>query len=437
MQARGITYILKTHTMLSLMILTIPFSGTAELGSNLFGITGLKPLNILAGSVFMLWLLKGGEVLTYRNRIRFRATMIYFAYLAIFSIAFFRSYFNLDILNARSSLAIDDFSGASFRYVLSSWVKPILLTGSFIYILNHIKDRDEVEAVVDLLLFSLFIFAIATLLVSMDVNFVGGSRRELSDVFGDVFGFHYNTVGTILMLSVPLALNRALYKGKAWIVIFLVIVLALLMTYSRGAIIGATVGILISLYFEKRVSVVTVAVISLLVLLDLFLAEPLQTLFSSGVESGDLSAITSGRIENIWIPLLQELSENPYRLIFGYGLYGIIITDSYVHALGFFQSGHAHNAYIDLLVDGGLIVFVPFMLLLISLLRQALIWRRSIKNATFNTLLSSVFVYLISAITERQFFPRIDNTMLFPILALLLVIVISENTKSRRINKYS
>ena len=123
MQARGITYILKTHTMLSLMILVIPFSGTVELGNNLFGITGLKPVNIIAGSVFVLWLLKGGEVLIYRNRIRFRATMIYFAYLAIFSLEFFRSYINLDVMNARYLGAFSNY-GTPFSYILSSWVKP-------------------------------------------------------------------------------------------------------------------------------------------------------------------------------------------------------------------------------------------------------------------------------------------------------------------------
>ena len=239
------------------------------------------------------------------------------------------------------------------------------------------------------------------------------------------------------MLSIPVALNRALSRHKGWIAILLVIVLALLMSQSRGAIIGSAIGFLAYFYFQKSISKSAIVIITLLFLVGGFLAAPLLVLFSHGIESGDLSTIMSGRIEDIWIPLLQELSENPYRLIFGYGLYGMINTDSYVYALGFYQSGHAHNAYIDLLVDGGLIVFVPFMLLLIFSLKQALIWRHSIKNATFNALLSSVFVYLISAITERQFFPRIDNTMLFPILALLLAIVISKNTKSRRISKYS
>jgi hypothetical protein len=436
MQARGIIYMLKTHTMLSLMLFAMPFSGTAELGSNLFGITGLKPLNIIAGSVFMLWLLKGGEVLTYRNRIRFRATMIYFAYLAIFSLEFFRSYINLDVMNARYS---GDFSnyGTSFSYILSSWVKPVLLTGSFIYILNHIKDRDEVEAVVDLILLSLSLFAVSTLMVSAEIVLTNGSRAELRDAFQGIFGFHYNTVGTILMLSIPVALNRALSRHKGWIAILLVIVLALLMSQSRGAIIGAAVGFLAYFYFQKSISMSAIVIITLLFLAGGFLAEPLLVLFSHGIESGDLSTITSGRIEKIWIPLLQELSENPYRLIFGYGLYGMINTDSYVYAQGFYQSSHAHNAYIDLLVDGGLIVFVPFMLLLIFSWKQALIWRHSIKSATFNALLSSVFVYLIAAISERFFFPRIDNIMLFPILALLLTIAISKNTKSTRINKYS
>jgi len=413
---------------LTLMIFAMPFSGTPELNSNLFGISGLKPLNILALSVLVLWLVKGGELLTYRDTLRFRATMIYFAYLAIFSIEFFRSYIDYGMLVLRYST---DFHESSFSYLLSFWVKPLLVTGLFLYIINHIKSRESVEAVVDLLLLAIFLFALATLSLSVDSVFSGEHRNELRDAFSESFGFHYNTVGTILMLFVPLALSRAISRGWGWLIVFAAILLALLLSQSRGAILGAIGGMLIYLFLLRRIGISTIAILLLIAALGVWLAEPLLNLFSQGVESGDLSEISSGRVDSMWLPLLNELFENPVRLIVGFGLFGVIMSDSYVMVSNFYQATHAHNAYIDLLVDGGLIVFVPFLILLVYSLRQAMKWGKELQSTTYFGLISSVAVYLVSSISERQFFPRPDNMLLLPLIALLLVIVISEKNARR------
>jgi len=246
-----------------------------------------------------------------------------------------------------------------------------------------------------------------------------------------LLGFHYNTVGTILMISIPLSLGRAITRGKHWIAILSLLIIALLLTQSRGAIVGAGAGILFYFYLHRKVSVATLSLILVFILGSIWFSDPISALFSLGVENADVSAMTSGRLNNIWEPLLSELFNDPLKLIIGFGLFGVIQSDSYIMASNFYRATHAHNAYLDLLVDGGLIVFLPFVTLVIYSINKGLKWARIIKNPTYYALLSSIFVYLISSFSERQFFPRPDNMMLWPIIALLLVMVIHEKSRCK------
>ena len=63
----GLWHSFNKHLVLSLMVLVMPFVGTEILGSNIFGITGMKPLNVLAILLFSMWLLKGGAIIKYNN----------------------------------------------------------------------------------------------------------------------------------------------------------------------------------------------------------------------------------------------------------------------------------------------------------------------------------------------------------------------------------
>jgi len=422
----GVKNMFSQHTVLTIMILIMPFSGSPFLGSNILGIPGLKPINIFAILLLFLWLKKGGDFWNYKSTLKFRITKIYFIYLIIFSIEFFRSFYNIETLAFRYSTDFYKFYGAPFGYLLSYFIKPILITTPFIYIINHIKTKESIDATVDLLIISFFLFSIITLIISIEVVLSGVHRNELRDSFHAILGFHYNTVGTILMLSIPLALNHALTKGKLWWLVFLVVFLALLFCQSRGAILGGVLGAFIYLYLIKKANIKTLSFIILIGLIMSIFSDSILAIFSRGMESGDLSEISSGRIEAMWVPLIYEIFNNLDSFLFGYGLFGVIMTDSYIYNPYFYQATHAHNAYLDLLVDGGIAVFIPFIYLLYYSIKKSLQWGRYLKNMTYLSLLSSVFVYLISSISERQFFPSLDNMMLFPIISILLAMVLTQ-----------
>jgi hypothetical protein len=422
----GLLSILKNHTGLSLMILITPFSGMAFISSNILGITGFKLLNVIAITVFLSWLIKGGEVVTFTNSVRARASLIIYVYIALLIFEFLRSYVNLDELVIRNTVNFGEYRYSSFGYILSYLIKPLLYTVSFIYIINHVKTIVILEKLTDLLLYSLFFFAVATLFISADLVISGQYRGLLRDTFKSIFGLHYNSVATILMLGLPLALSRSLSSGRGWVIIFGTLTVALLFAQSRGAILGGISGIMAFLYLQRKLDARLLIAIIFIGLLGFVLSDIIITLFSRGLESRDFSEISSGRLDSMWIPLISELTTNPYRILFGFGLYGMIMTDAYMFSSDFFQATHAHNAYLNLIVDGGLIVFLPFVFLLFYSFKHAMTISRKFNNSTFNALLSSVIVYLVAGMSGRQFTPNTGNAMLFIIIAILVTIVITK-----------
>jgi O-antigen ligase len=289
-----------------------------------------------------------------------------------------------------------------------------------------VKTIVILEKLTDLLLYSLFFFAVATLFISADLVISGQYRGLLRDTFKSIFGLHYNSVATILMLGLPLALSRSLSSGRGWVIIFGTLTVALLFAQSRGAILGGISGIMAFLYLQRKLDARLLIAIIFIGLLGFVLSDIIITLFSRGLESRDFSEISSGRLDSMWIPLISELTTNPYRILFGFGLYGMIMTDAYMFSSDFFQATHAHNAYLNLIVDGGLIVFLPFVFLLFYSFKHAMTISRKFNNSTFNALLSSVIVYLVAGMSGRQFTPNTGNAMLFIIIAILVTIVITK-----------
>ncbi|WP_289032212.1 O-antigen ligase family protein [uncultured Paraglaciecola sp.] len=420
----NLLYCLFNHTALILMILIIPFSGTELLGSNLLNISGAKPINLIGALLFCTWILKGAEFINFSSKIRAKAFLIFSAYLIIFSLEFFRSYLNLGILLVRNIDAFGDFGTSKFGYILSYYVRAIFTVFSFFYIINHIKNIKQIETIANIILFSIFMFSLFTLLISFELVISGAPRSAIRESFQLTFNFHYNTVGTLIMLGIPLALSRSLSHGKGWYIVFGTILIALLFTQSRGAILGGLAGVFAFFFFQRKISIPMLLSIIFLGLLGYLLSDYIIPLFSRGLESGDLSEISSGRIDSMWIPLIEELMAEPQKLLFGLGMFGMIMSDSYVTNFNFFQATHAHNAYLNLLADAGLIVLTLFLILFYYSTKKAFKYSKKINEPTYNALFSCAVAYSVSALTGRQWFPIVDNMLLYPVIALLVAYVI-------------
>ena len=125
------------------------------------------------------------------------------------------------------------------------------------------------------------------------------------------------------------------------------IVAALVLTFSRGAFFGFFV--VNALFLLSRRSAGALALGALLVA-GLLLALPgaFYDRLMAGF-GGDLNAVTAGRINSIWLPLLPELWRSP---IYGNGLGSILWSDAMLTGQ-ILSTTHPHNAYLQALLDMG------------------------------------------------------------------------------------
>jgi O-antigen ligase len=87
-----------------------------------------------------------------------------------------------------------------------------------------------------------------------------------------------------------------------------------------------------------------------LMLAALFGADALYERMTRGFGEG-ADAVSAGRIEGIWLPLLPELAKSP---LWGEGLRSILWSFPMVNE-AMLRTGHAHNAYLEALLDMGII----------------------------------------------------------------------------------
>src|SRR5262249_49429024 len=119
------------------------------------------------------------------------------------------------------------------------------------------------------------------------------------------------------------------------------------------------------------IGIVTVAAI----LFGMFRFAPsLNALLSVGVQPGDigsLDALLSGRLLGLCKPLLEDWLADPTRILFGSGRFGMMT--SHIYSRGAIYGAHPHNALIEVLLDGGLVLAVPVLVGIWAWLRWS--WR--------------------------------------------------------------
>jgi O-antigen ligase len=127
----------------------------------------------------------------------------------------------------------------------------------------------------------------------------------------------------------------------------------------------------------------------------------------AGDTTYDADAISSGRLTDLWPPTADKIVHSP---LVGFGRMAILRTDLYDQMLAFGTvPQHPHNAYLEMLLDAGLIGLVASLALYIGFPVMAL-WRgtppQPLLDAAVMTGATAAAAMLLMAITGQSFFPR-------------------------------
>ncbi|HBY20399.1 MAG TPA: hypothetical protein DEG71_05220 [Clostridiales bacterium] len=168
-----------------------------------------------------------------------------------------------------------------------------------------------------------------------------------------------NILSQYLLLILPLGIMLMLYKKKIWHKLILgvfngIILVCLLLTYSRASLLGLIVSFLtigVLNYAQALIILIPLAIISLV----LFAPRVLERLLTS-FNTKDTSI--SSRV-TLWQDVIQMI-RNFYLTGIGFGVTAfsgmyLLYRHQYLSAL------HAHNLYLEILVETGIIGFLVFI----------------------------------------------------------------------------
>ena len=232
-----------------------------------------------------------------------------------------------------------------------------------------------------------------------------------------------NLLGEYLLLVIPIACAM-LFAADNWkkrlvclIAVGLTLV-CLLLTYSRGSYLGLLFAAAVFLVLLDRrfifLGIVAVA------LCPLYLPESVIARFTSIGNMADSS--TSYRVK-IWLSSLAMLKDFGFSGV-GYGseAYNTVYPFYALHGIA---APHAHNLFLQLLCDGGIVGLLVFLGLMVSFYRMMLTAIRHEQDGSARVLqiggVSAVSGFLVQSMTDYTFYNYRVMLLFFAMLGLCVL----------------
>jgi O-antigen ligase len=337
-----------------LLIVLLPISSSAVFPHAMLGITGLNPFNLLlAGTLgsYLLHALFDGSIR------RFMPQPLLWLYIVPIVVA-----------GALGSRHVGDIMPAFFMYDMIEFhdsggylrelvAKPLLMVLAALLVGAAVSKSEKPERFLIPTLLSIWVMgSMVIVYVCLQGFALGELAGSTSRHFLTALGMHANELGRLYAVAYALLLFAwAESKERGLRVVLLasmgVVVVALVLTFSRSAFFGFIVVNVLFVLWRRNAR--TLLFFGLLAGLGVFLLpgavyERISTGFGSG-----LNAISAGRIDGLWLPLLPEIWRSP---IYGNG-HGSILWSEAMRLGGgthVIPVSHPHNAYLEAVLDMGI-----------------------------------------------------------------------------------
>ena len=334
-----------------LIIVMLPAAGSYFFPRAILGYTGLNPLNMLLAATFVSFVLRGklGDFLPRPLALLYIAPIVAAGLIGARYVDDIYPYFyETEIIHFFTEGGyLRDMLGKPLLMVLAA-----LLVGAAV-VRSQRPERFLAPFVISVWVMSLIVigFVVASG-VRLGLLASTGARDYLSAI-----GMHANDLGRLFAVAYALLLftwgetkDTAL---KTMLVLTMgVLTVALLLTFSRGAFVGFL--LINAMFLLWKLNARTIALAVLVVALGaLVLPEFVISRVTLGFDSGDANAISAGRIDEIWLPLVPELAKSP---LWGSGLGSVMWSDP-LWAGAMLAVTHPHSAYLEVLLDMGIIGF--------------------------------------------------------------------------------
>ncbi|WGD54980.1 O-antigen ligase family protein [Bradyrhizobium sp. CB1650] len=334
-----------------LLTLLLPFASTQLVPRELFGVVGLNPFNIL----FVLTLLSLFAASAFRREdIQFVSLpTTFWIYVGVVTLGAYVGVGSVE----REIVLPNSEPLTKTTYLLDAFFKPLMIL-AVAWLAAVLSRNGNGRSVIWALApaYITFFFVIAGYLVGNGISLQGlvaGDREFLNWT-----GLHANDVGELANIGLAILLFTALASSAPWSRAILLAcagaaATTAALTFSRAAFVG--IGIILGYYVWKQRSVGRfLLALSAIVTVALLLPDAFFERASTGLATGDEQAITAGRLDEIWRPLIGTFWEAP---IIGHGLYSTLWATPNLRG-AMLPVGQAHSAYLDVALDLGIVGIV-------------------------------------------------------------------------------
>lgn len=339
-----------------LLILLLPVSRGALFPHAMMGMTGLNPLNLLfvatLGS-YALQALSGGG---WR---RFVPQPLVWLYVVPIVIAGLIG--SSHVGEIAQAFYLMDMDFLQFQnpagYLRETVFKPLMLV-VFALLVGAAAGKSErpekflVPAIVSIWAMSLLVIVYVLWSGAGLGRLAGADSRE----FLSALGLHANDLGRLYAVAYALLLftwARAKEPGLRFALLASmgIVVLALVLTFSRSAFFGFIV--VNALFILWNMSARGLLLVAALAVGALLMPAAVYERAAEGFGAG-LDAISAGRVRGLWLPLLPEVLKSP---IWGGGHMSILWSEPMRMAGGssVLLVTHPHSAYLQALLDMGIV----------------------------------------------------------------------------------
>jgi O-antigen ligase len=313
-------------------------------------------------------------------------------------------------------------------YIRDRVVKPLFLVLFALLVGAAVVRSEKQEKFLTPTLISIWLMGAMTIVFvfrsGIGIDQLASSRSR--DFLTPLIGMHANELGRLYAVAYALLLFTWAEAKDSGLRLFLLasmglIVGALLLTFSRSAFL---VFILVNLLFVIwRRNAKTLFVFGFLAVGGLFLLPGAVFERMTYGFGSSLDAISAGRIESIWLPLLADVERNP---IFGTGLGSILWSDAMRTRGGVSVLGvtHPHNAYLQAVLDMGIVGLI----LLCAYFTH--VWRgfrrlsvdpalSPVMRGFYQGAAAGLLSFLIAAVTDGSLLPKGEQAFLWLAIGMM------------------
>lgn len=314
---------------------------------------------------------------------------------------------------------------------------------SFVFaMVNSLNKKEDINVFVSFLMLSSLFAA----LVGVRQIFTGVVMRpEWTDVENsqDIAVRIYsvftnpNIFAEYLVILTPLAVGtmwhtKSMKKKLTFIIGVGVLLLALLMTMSRGGWLGIFVAAFVFvLIVDKRLLVLAIPIVLIAIP---FLPKSILQRFISIGSNVDSSILYRTKIYQITANIIKD------NFINGVG-FGYIpfkqVYETYIRTMPIY---HAHNTFLEIFAEGGIIGLLVFLILIFSLIKNGLCYLTKSSDKYIKYLgagaMASLFGILANGMTEHiLYMPRIIFTFWILVGLIICLIRLSKNSNKEELRE--